>query len=424
MLNIKVKSFIFRIFRHRRGNGKSAVEKATRISANNIGGFLVAEITTGPLPSGTTVTTVTLSPSSAMITTISTYGLDGSLTSTATTIIDSPAAAKARASFVPPLPVSSKLSQHGCTCEMLSCGIPNEPTAQTFDRQQDTTVASSKDTRDMSVCMDDTLNKLEAPAVRTADAGICTDDLLQTGKEVKSMVISNNDSTDDKSQKYKEQYLAMDAEERKAFGVWSQAIRALGWGLSDKEKKEQQELKEYKQDVKNCTRCEKWRNELLKTSPIVRFMSEHLHKSGFPLSPENMPCIKCEEMRSGGFAEDGTIQLCYNRLFGKGHLETTMAHEMVHAYDQANFDIDWYNLEHHACTEIRAASLSGDCTWFQETMRGNVGFLKHHQVCVKRRAVLSLLANPSCKSKKHAEAAVNKVFQSCFTDTRPFDEIY
>ncbi|KAJ2088612.1 hypothetical protein IW140_003911 [Coemansia sp. RSA 1813] len=178
MLNIKVKSFIFRIFRHRRGNGKSAVEKATRISANNIGGFLVAEITTGPLPSGTTVTTVTLSPSSAMITTISTYGLDGSLTSTATTIIDSPAAAKARASFVPPLPVSSKLSQHGCTCEMLSCGIPNEPTAQTFDRQQDTTVASSKDTRDMSVCMDDTLNKLEAPAVRTADAGICTDDLL------------------------------------------------------------------------------------------------------------------------------------------------------------------------------------------------------------------------------------------------------
>ncbi|KAJ1899567.1 Mitochondrial inner membrane protease atp23 [Coemansia sp. IMI 209127] len=238
------------------------------------------------------------------------------------------------------------------------------------------------------------------------------------------MDTNGTDSAKDKSQRYQEQYLAMDVEERKEFGAWGKAIRALGWGLNEAEKKERQERKEYERDVTDCTRCEEWRNELLKTSPIVRFMSEHLKKSGFPLSTDIMPCIKCEDMRSGGFAMDGTIQLCYNRLIGKGHLETTMAHEMVHAYDQTNFNIDWFNLEHHACTEIRAASLSGDCTLFQEMMRGNVGFLKHHQVCVKRRAVLSLLANPSCKSKKHAEAAVNKVFQSCFTDTRPFDEIY
>ncbi|KAJ2762373.1 Mitochondrial inner membrane protease atp23 [Coemansia sp. BCRC 34490] len=230
--------------------------------------------------------------------------------------------------------------------------------------------------------------------------------------------------TSARSQKYRDQYLAMDVEERKAFGMWTRTMRAIGVGLSEEEKKERQTRNEYEKDVKDCTQCEKWRNELLQTSPIVRFMSQHLSKSGAPVSQSSMPCIKCEEMRSGGFAEDGTIQLCYNRLFGKGHLETTMAHEMVHAYDQANFALDWYNLDHHACTEIRAASLSGDCRWSQEVMRGNVGFLKHHQTCVKRRAVLSLLSNPSCKSKKHAEAAVNKVFQSCFTDTRPFDEIY
>ncbi|KAI8320458.1 hypothetical protein GQ54DRAFT_298660 [Martensiomyces pterosporus] len=154
------------------------------------------------------------------------------------------------------------------------------------------------------------------------------------------------------------------------------------------------------------------------------FMSENLKKSGHPFTAESMPCMKCDEMRSGGFATNGVIQLCYNRLFSKGHLETTMAHEMIHAYDHCNFNLDWYNLEHHACTEIRAASLSGDCSWFQELMRGHVGFLKQHQACVKRRAALSVRANPNCKSDKHAEAAVNRVFKSCFTDTRPFDEIY
>ncbi|KAJ2505246.1 Mitochondrial inner membrane protease atp23 [Coemansia sp. RSA 2052] len=219
----------------------------------------------------------------------------------------------------------------------------------------------------------------------------------------------------------------MDTEERGLFNSWRRAISAYtGIGLTNSQKEKQAQTAEFKKDLEDCKRCEKWRNDLLQTSPLVIFMAEHLEKSKavFTASQANMPCMKCSEMRSGEYSSEGVIQLCYNRLQGKGHLETTMAHEMVHAYDDKNFNLDWYNLEHHACTEIRAASLSGDCTWFQEFMRGNLGFLKHHQVCVKRRAVLSLLANPSCKSAKHAEAAVNKVFKSCFTDTRPFDEIF
>ncbi|KAJ1834916.1 Mitochondrial inner membrane protease atp23 [Coemansia sp. RSA 2706] len=230
----------------------------------------------------------------------------------------------------------------------------------------------------------------------------------------------------DKKDEYRKQYEALGSEDRGLFDFWLRKFKnTTGLLLTPDEQTRRQQAKEQAQDKKACDYCEKWRNELFKTSPLVTFMAEHLRNVGFAATAENMPCMKCDEMRSGGFSPgDNTIQLCYNRLFGKGHLETTMAHEMIHAYDQQSFNIDWYNLEHHACTEIRAGSLSGDCTWFQELMRGHVGFLKHHQVCVKRRAVLSLLANPSCKSKRHAEAAVNKVFDSCFTDTRPFDEIY
>ncbi|KAJ2849514.1 Mitochondrial inner membrane protease atp23 [Coemansia brasiliensis] len=228
-----------------------------------------------------------------------------------------------------------------------------------------------------------------------------------------------------KKDEYRRQYLAMDAGERSLFDSWVQAFKnTTGLGLSPEQLAKRNVQRAFEKDEQDCKRCEKWRNELLRTSPVVRFMAEKLKHSGYDASAEKMPCMKCNEMRSGGFTPDGTIQLCYNQLAGRWHLETTMAHEMIHAYDQQNFNINWLNLEHHACTEIRAASLSGDCSWFQEFLRGNMGFYKHHQVCVKRRAVLSLLANPSCKSKKHAEAAVNKVFDSCFTDTRPFDEIY
>lgn len=51
-------------------------------------------------------------------------------------------------------------------------------------------------------------------------------------------------------------------------------------------------------------------------------------------------------------------------------------------------------------------------------------FSQGHQKCVRRRAVLSVRANPNCKSDEQAVQVVNQVFDSCFNDTRPFEEIY
>ena len=91
--------------------------------------------------------------------------------------------------------------------------------------------------------------------------------------------------------------------------------------------------------------------------------------------------------------------------------------------------------------QIRANSLSGDCKWTRELRRGFFSFTKQHQVreillfippapnrpyfqaCVRRRAVLSVAANPACPDTETAERAVNEVWDSCFPDTRPFDEV-
>ncbi|KAJ1922294.1 Mitochondrial inner membrane protease atp23 [Mycoemilia scoparia] len=220
-------------------------------------------------------------------------------------------------------------------------------------------------------------------------------------------------------------FVALSTEEKKTLGFWGSYFGQLtGMGLSKEELAERESKKILEAEELACKRCEQWRDELLQSSPIVKFMKDHLSRSGYEITSENMPCTKCDESRSGGFSPEYGIDLCWNGFFSKDHMEDTMAHEMIHAYDHCNFKVNWLNLEHHACSEIRAASLSGDCRLLRELKRGHYGFIKQHQKCVKRRAILSLLSNPSCKSKEDAERAVNKVFDSCFNDTRPFDEIY
>lgn len=100
--------------------------------------------------------------------------------------------------------------------------------------------------------------------------------------------------------------------------------------------------------------------------------------------------------------------------------------EMIHAYDHLRFKMQWQNnLRHAACTEIRASSLSGECRWTEEFFqRFNFKLMQQHQECVRRRAALSVMARPDCKDDIHAAKMVNEVWDSCYPDTRPFDEIY
>lgn len=175
--------------------------------------------------------------------------------------------------------------------------------------------------------------------------------------------------------------------------------------------------------------------------PMVRFMVRHLAMiSCDPITPRSpddkisspkLLIASCPPTIAGGFSpsadgrppSESGILLCANRIFSKSHLEDTLSHEMIHWWDHCRFKVDWANLRHHACSEIRAASLSGDCRWTREVNRRHFGFLKQHQACTKRRAILSVRANPACKDNAMAERVVDEVWESCFYDTRPFDEV-
>ncbi|ORX55826.1 metalloprotease ATP23 [Hesseltinella vesiculosa] len=214
-------------------------------------------------------------------------------------------------------------------------------------------------------------------------------------------------------------------QEMKRFERWTKSLKYLtGLGMTEQERKEFRDQIDVQMEDHQCRQCEVWKKTLIKNNPPVRFMMDELHKIGKSVDEESFKCVPCDETRAGGFSPDEGIILCHNRLASKGRQEETMVHEMVHMYDNHKFKVNWTDLNHHACSEIRAASLSGDCRWTNEIRRGFYTFTKQHQACVKRRAILSVQQNPHCHSKEEAEQAVNSVFESCFADTRPFDEIY
>ncbi|KZF21563.1 hypothetical protein L228DRAFT_283712 [Xylona heveae TC161] len=204
-------------------------------------------------------------------------------------------------------------------------------------------------------------------------------------------------------------------------------FRILTNQMNDQGKEQYRQSMSKLHEERDCKRCEADRDYLLQYSPIIRFLRTNIQQ----LSPDsdinasNIRCRRCDKRQNGGFEPGYGIQICANEMRNQSHLEDTMAHEMVHAYDHLRFKVDRGNLRHQACTEIRASTLSGECRFTREFFtRGQWKITEQLQECVRRRATLSMMGRPGVKDDVHAARVVNEVWDSCFSDTRPFDEIY
>lgn len=85
---------------------------------------------------------------------------------------------------------------------------------------------------------------------------------------------------------------------------------------------------------------------------MVVFMMKHLELAGCPFPADAIQCHPCPEWSAGGFSPEFGVLLCQNRMLSKKHVEDTLAHEMLHAFDHCRFKVDWSNLRHHACSEV------------------------------------------------------------------------
>lgn len=120
-------------------------------------------------------------------------------------------------------------------------------------------------------------------------------------------------------------------------------------------------------EERDVRRAEKFRDWLLTYSPTVLFLNDRIAElnHGQKMDASNILCRRCParltsdgrvERQGGGFDPQHGILICSNSVRNQAHLEDTLAHEMVHAYDHLRWEVDFVgkkNLRQAACTEVR-----------------------------------------------------------------------
>ena len=171
-------------------------------------------------------------------------------------------------------------------------------------------------------------------------------------------------------------------------------------------------------------------------TPFINLLMLALADAGCPVKPDIHIAIEdCSDNCGiiGAFdSYNNQIVLCKNQLNalkGKSSkissIQETLSHELIHAYDHCRANVDFYdNKAHLMCSEIRAASLSGQCMFSENVIASTLnGFKAYHQTCVKKAALSSFQAlHPSC-DKRRALNLLEKLFPSCYNDYAPFDRI-
>ena len=184
-------------------------------------------------------------------------------------------------------------------------------------------------------------------------------------------------------------------------------------------------------DANQAGACRTLVDKALTSCPKVKFMRDSLIALGMRAADVDfVTCAHCPDgaATAGGYLPaHQLVVLCQQWVAqAPGEVENTLVHEMVHAYDDARARMNWMDLTQHACTEIRAASLSGDCNFRRELDRNNINVTRIGGAgarCVRRRAELSVAMHPECPDAATAAQAVARAWSTCYADKAPFDDV-
>lgn len=169
-------------------------------------------------------------------------------------------------------------------------------------------------------------------------------------------------------------------------------------------------------------RCEKNVVKCVKESPLVKLMISALKSAGCDIDiRRNICCEPCEHPVTGGFdSEYNQVVVCQNNARSRGVVQGVLAHELMHMFDYCRANMDFKNMDHLACTEVRAANLF-HCSFMSALTQGSASpfkIAKSHAECVKQKAVNSVVVARGV-SEKEARDAVDRVFDKCYNDLEP-----
>ncbi|GIY25798.1 mitochondrial inner membrane protease ATP23 homolog [Caerostris extrusa] len=169
-------------------------------------------------------------------------------------------------------------------------------------------------------------------------------------------------------------------------------------------------------------KCERQVHNVISESPLIKLMMDALKTTGCAIDlNRHISCEPCSKVVTGGYdAEMNQIVVCQNTATSKSAVHGALAHEMVHMFDFCRAHVDFKNVDHLLCTEIRAANLM-HCSFMSALVMGTASLIrikKQHQECVKRKALASVMAVRDL-SPEEAKAAMDRVFTKCYNDLEP-----
>lgn len=176
------------------------------------------------------------------------------------------------------------------------------------------------------------------------------------------------------------------------------------------------------QEWKDKYNCEQNVYKCVKNSPLIKLMMGALKSSGCEIDiRRHISCEVCDVSVSGGYDPIlNQVVVCQNIAKSEGMVQGVMAHEFIHMFDYCRNDLDFKNIDHLACTEIRAANLT-HCSFLSSVSQGDSSFFNikgTHQNCVKSKALASVLAVRKVTPEQAIES-IERVFPKCYKDLEP-----
>jgi inner membrane protease ATP23 len=146
-----------------------------------------------------------------------------------------------------------------------------------------------------------------------------------------------------------------------------------------------------------------------------------LEDAGCPLHG-GIEKVACTEPIAGQYDPDSnSIRICHH-VYDEEQVQNTITHELIHAYEYFVVNTSYCTQRLNqsdcssiACSEVRAAAMSGDCNLREELLRGNWHW-DYFQRCVRRRAQMATNMQPHCRNY-----SIETEFAKCFQDRSPVE---
>jgi mitochondrial inner membrane protease ATP23 len=175
-------------------------------------------------------------------------------------------------------------------------------------------------------------------------------------------------------------------------------------------------------------KCYEQLQQCIATNRSVRRLLTALTSYGCPFQFDRHVTCETSSTRNirGGFdRRHCQIVLFTNHIDSSDEFCTIFQHELIHAFDYCRAHVNFADPSHLACTEIRAAALTDQCSLFQHISRSSRPFRwkNQHVQCVKDRSRESMSNVCMDRSRNELEQIIDRVFSRCYNDTEPFDHV-